>query len=722
VLRLDPANEEALEWVGRWIDETGDVDLLSNLMERWTEHTWSTSRRLCFWIEAARTFLLSGRLEESRRALRQVLITEPKNLIALQYLQLVAEREEHTLAARHALIALAEATCSDETAVRLYLDAVSRAKANGDSASAVEYLIGALKRRVRQREVLDSLRSVIEKTGRWRRYAEGLLLALEYTDDAEQLESNTMEFLRIARDRLMDPESAFGPFERALASSLQPSVRFLRMGADLAAELEQWAQAADWYSKARLRSTDEDLRRALGFRLASLFETRLNDQDAARLELNRILEDQPNDAVALQRMVDLELRAGRLGEARVALTRAINATEEVDKRSSLRLRQSELYLNDTQLSAGDQLQAARAGLVTASTETPASAAVYEALANVYGDLSDTGAEQEALRMAVHLTERPADKSRLSERLDGSSTHLTGDYQQRLLKVMASDDPLSPEAINTFLRGGGGGRYVESLLDGLVSPIHDSTRPREEMELSVQAELTELWAKLEREDLRALARLMQLLPPVFVGPPPGRDDASFSNAMAGIWPQVLLAPLPILNVFSRHGGVTLSSELRVASGDVRRFVALRSRALVSRQLDGLSRWNGRDLATFATALGECAGLLKSGSDAEYVQETVGVLEPYLADRSWTEDVFRDVSVVLDMRGELDGIVDRVRMTADRIALVEQGSPAAAMRAYRLAVRGADAEQAIELTRYQKEIARWVVSGEFENYYAAVKTPS
>ena len=154
----------------------------------------------------------------------------------------------------------------------------------------------------------------------------------------------------------------------------QPSVKLLRIVVDLAIS-GGLVGGLCWFGQAK-RSTDEEMR-FLGLALARLHETRLNEPDKARQELMLILDAEPDDAGALERLIELELAAGRTSEARIALARAITAADDPEKRSALRLRQSELYLADEQLEPQQKLVAARAGLKTALTESPASAQVYE---------------------------------------------------------------------------------------------------------------------------------------------------------------------------------------------------------------------------------------------------------------------------------------------------------------------------------------------------------
>ncbi len=715
VMRVDGANEEALEWLGRWVDETGDVDLLALLQDKWRLAGWFQSRSTGYVVEAARTFLLAGQYEPARRTLRVVLDDHPNHLVALQYLRVMAHREEQTVVARRALIKLAESAVCDELSLRLYVEASEDAISHGEMKLAADCLIEALGRGGAESEdVIGSLRTIAEKNGLWERYADGLLRALESTESSETMEKHALGFLAVARDRLLDPDRALGPMKEALQRSAQPSIRFLRAGGDLAADLGHWSTAAEWYVSARSRSTDEDLRRALGFRLASLYENHLSDNESARTELLHILEFLPNDVLALERLVDLELRSGRLGEARLALTRAINASEEPDKRTALRMKQSALYLNDEQLSADDQLRAARAGLVAASSETPSSPEVYEALANVYGDMSDTAAEQEALRMAVHLTERPADRSRLSERLDDHGDDLTGGAHHKLLRAVACDDPLNPEVIDSLIKEGMADWSLESLMSGLVSPM-ETARAKDFVEESrAPVPTSVLWADIDLEALQTLRRLTELLPPVFRVAPPVASQQTLNTLLAPLVsnaPVIGVAPLPLFGFFGSNGRLVMSAGLQGAPDDVVEFVVRRGLALASKGLDFVSRWDGGDLDLFVLAIGHCAGVSPVGMDVEGVEELVRIMEPHLAERSWNEGVFRDVSVGLELRSELVGLVDRVRVIADRVALLEQGHPDAAMRAFRYAVRGADSAQARSLLGYQEALARWVITGDF-----------
>ena len=357
VLRIDSQNAEALDWLGRSVDETGDSELLGLIQERRAVLLAEHPDLGAYLVEAARTHVLNQNVRPALKLAEAAVAVRPRDIVALHYLKVLCQSNGESAQAREWAIRLAEVTRVDETAVALYIATAKRANDADEFAQAETCYLAALDRGADVDAVLDALRDNAELSQEWRAYADGLEVVLRQYTDSDQPDRHALAYHQTVARRLNDPTRALTVLTEVIGEMPQPSVKLLRIVGDLAIEVEAWSEAVRWFGQARQRSTDEEMRRSLGLALARLHETRLNEPDKARQELMLILDAEPDDAGALERLIELELAAGRTSEARIALARAITAADDPEKRSALRLRQSELYLADEQLEPQQKLVA-----------------------------------------------------------------------------------------------------------------------------------------------------------------------------------------------------------------------------------------------------------------------------------------------------------------------------------------------------------------------------
>lgn len=661
VLRIDSQNPEALDWLGRSVDETGDPELLGLIQARRAELLAEHPDLGTYLVEAARTHFLNQDVLPALELAKAAVVARPRDIVALHYLQVLSQVGGDGAEARKWAIRLAEVTRADETAVDVYIATAKRAHEADDFTQAETCYLAALERGAPVDEVLDALRDNAELSQEWRAYADGLEVVLRRHSDAEHRDRQALDFLQTVARRLNDPRRALATLIEVLEGIPQPSVKLLRLVGDLAVEVEAWADAVRWLGQARLRSTDEDMRRSLGLALARLHETRLNDPGQARKELMLILDAKPDDAGALERLIEIELAAGRTSEARIALARAITAADDPEKRSALRLRQSELYLDDEQLDPEQKLVAARAGLKTALTESPASAQVYE--------------EQEA-------------------------------RIQRLVQEC-------------------GGETELSLLNELRGESYDALLTSDDVpEVSLNPETGPLWDELNSELVTGIRGLVELLPPLFLAPPP--VQAIGSSTYSRFHGEVALAPMPLMSVFRHGGDLVLSSALESHSSGMVEFLSLRARALDERGLTFAANWNGADLQVFARAIGACLGLRSSDGEQERVLFVRDALEAGLSGQTVSQESVRCVSACLEGEKRLPSIIASIRLAAARTALVQQRNIRAAYEAYSAAQE--DANGVLREHRSQSidheltELVRWYSSNDYREYLRRWSDPS
>ena len=143
------------------------------------------------------------------------------------------------------------------------------------------------------------------------------------------------------------PEAAIEVLEAICQKGGKPGpIDAVRLLADLYTEQRLWGEALSAYQQIKETSLDPGLRRSISFRVASICEQHLNDLAGAERALNEILEDEPSNTMALERLASVELNAGHRLGARLALTRAINSANSRMVRAQLRNRLAAMDLEE----------------------------------------------------------------------------------------------------------------------------------------------------------------------------------------------------------------------------------------------------------------------------------------------------------------------------------------------------------------------------------------
>ena len=128
-----------------------------------------------------------------------------------------------------------------------------------------------------------------------------------------------------------------------------------------------------------------------------------------------ILDDNPSDADALQRLVSIAHEEGDAHQERLLLTRAMHSATDRKQKGDLRLRLAELDQMDERPSVAIQR------LERALDDLGASPKAHEALADAYGAVDRLDARQRELATALELTSNPADRQRIQKKLEPKHT-------------------------------------------------------------------------------------------------------------------------------------------------------------------------------------------------------------------------------------------------------------------------------------------------------------
>lgn len=659
VLAEIPDHPEALEWMEGWADAAGDLSLLAEILERRLARAVDPRERAMILLRAGRVLRAAEQLEEAARCYEAVRGIDPDSPIALRALREIYE----DLGERRRAIEITErqgrAALDPQNASLLLVEAGRSREI--DQKAAVEALAdyrAALARNPADDEAAAAVRRLCEQLGRWAELA----AAVEARAEAlpERRRALLDEAITLYVDRLGAPRDAVRVLKRLIpeadAADVPPLLQRL---ADLYTELEDWPAAAATYERLRTISPDPALRRAVAFRLVAIFRDKAPDPDRARGWLKAVLDADPGDVDALEKLADLALSAGEPDRARIALARAVNAAAPGPRRAGLRRRIARMDLEQ------QRFEAALAGLEAAVEDVPddprllemladacldagrparARAALHRALAvadprsaiaerlrervaeAVLAEGTDPAELIESLRSAVG--ERPDDsalRTLFAEALGRRSEHLPEAIEQlRWLLGRAPLDPAHLRALRRQLVQAGeldvAGeiarlRVAAGVADaddtGLLGGPGDGVRPLARP-LPDEARVR-LWAGVDPAFVEHLRTLAGAVPTIFGPRPPSRAasparvaEVGALGALVGVSLVPEVGPLP-LDVVQRVGdGLVISERLGELPPPERAFFIVTALALAREGVDVLTRWAPDALKRRLMAIALCAG--------------------------------------------------------------------------------------------------------------------
>ena len=574
-LKVAPDTPAAIEWFARWVDETGDLELLAEILGPLMRGRLDDSERAEFLMEAGRALRLAGRGPEAKQCFEAVLKMAGERLIPIRYLRISALEDgdierSATLFEREARIAQ-----NAQNRAMLYGEAGKTFLALKQDTQALDAYCAALNAQPGQIDVIGKVRMICERRGAWSTWAD-VIQTIPCTTLAEA-EEVALEAASIFQDRLKSPRDAIEVLERIVHAHGQTSVKVIQTLADLYTDDERWEDAASMYRQLTTVSLDETLRRSVSFRLATICANHLSDAESAMAILRGILDDDPSNTAALDRLASLELASGNLLSARLVLTRAINAAKTSVERADYRRRLAELDLSD------NRPDVALAGLRLAVEDAADSAMTYEVMADVFEQTDAVADQAAALRSAIELTKSPEQRQRLSSKLLGSMPPAdratdgvaASDDIARIEVIEPLTEPLSVEQLqrqaDTFRRHDLNARAdaVEDFIDGLTS---DSVRQSERDDGSSApsypiAGLTfpRLWETLDRRLIEPLAELADCLPAKFRQAPLGGIKLTLnrSGCIDRPWLSrdfIRVLPLPVHVCFLESTALCISRRL------------------------------------------------------------------------------------------------------------------------------------------------------------------
>lgn len=317
VLMLDPGSLEALDRLEALRTVRHQDEAVLWVLERRMEATPEPRDQVTVLLRRAEILQALDRPAEALFALEQAARIDPGNLPvarALRGLCTVLARGDDALRWTEVEARL---TADAEGATALFLVAARiREQRKGDPEGAFQAFAAALERHPQNEEAGAGLQRVGERLGR---HAD-VVRVLEQRAAAapERATEMLVEAAGLYVRRLGSPDQAVRALNLALKQAPHQTPAILQRLADLYAEQEDWTEAAAVYEQLRDVSEDPELRRAVGYRLAAIFEDKQPDPMRARACLDRIIDAFPQD-------VDAWLRLARICEASADVKAALDA-------------------------------------------------------------------------------------------------------------------------------------------------------------------------------------------------------------------------------------------------------------------------------------------------------------------------------------------------------------------------------------------------------------
>lgn len=768
ILAEIPTHTEALEWMEGWADESGDLTLLAEILERRLARTDDPHERSMILLRAGRVLRAAHELPEAARCYEAVLEIDRRSPIALRALREIYE----DLGEREKAIAATEmegrAALDPQNASALFLEAGRTREI--DKSAGVEALadyLAALARNPADEEAAAAVRRICERTGRWRALAE----AIERRADGlpERRRDLLEEAIALYTDRLDQPREAIRIL-KALIPETEPEgvPPLLQRLADLYVEREDWPAAAATYERLRAVTPDPGLRRAVTFRLVAIHQDKHRDPARARQWLGAMLDADPGDIGALERLADLERDVGDLRAVRIALARAVNAAEPGPRRAALRRRIARMDLEQ------GREDAAIAGLEAAVEDNPEDPLLLEALADACLDAGRPARARAALQRALavaapegpvadRLRDRvaeaalaegtdPADlianlRSAVGERPDdealralfadalGRRDDLVGEAitQLRWLLARAPLDAAHLHALRRQLdRAGRPAAAAEiarlRIAAGLADADDERLAARDAATRPLARALDEsararLWSGVDPAFIGHLRVLAAAVPGAFGPRPPARpaSDALAAEAIrlgalvGGNAPPIAVAPVP-LDVAQRvDDRLVVSEHLEALPPPERAFFLAAAVELARRGVDVVTRWDPDALHRLLIAIGLAADHPIKGEQSPRVARQAERLRARYGEALTRPPCAVALRALVAGLGQIPAAAAATLAAAHRVGLLAAGGIAPAARALARTVDGDRGPAFVE-------IARWATGEGYETLRATFGEPA
>lgn len=720
-LELAPDRAEAIVWVEEYAAHEGDVERLALVLQRRLAMCAAPNERQAVLVHAAEALRRAGQLSEAAGCYEAVLQLDPDAVVSMRALREIYEK----LGDRKRVLRLAEdesrRSLDPRTAASLLVGAgITREEEDAEGALAV--YLEALARNPGDEAALSAVKRRCERDGRWDVLADALeeRAFSELDEDARAVQ--IIEAANVRARRLHDNDGAVELLSRAIALDASPPPLILQRLGDLLVETGAWREAADVYATLCGVSSDADLRRAVVYRLASIYEDKLGDLERAGECLELILDEHPDEISALPRLARvyqalgeteqahrvyleaveretdplrgadfkqqlalIEANAGRLARATTLLAEVIDVTPDAEdaatRFAALCVQQGAADLLVRVLGAAIERVAAQAG-----TANRLRRILSEALVPAGGRSDDAVAIlEQAIAAAAGDAELRAAHAALAERYPEHQRSALA--SRRWLALQRPFDTFNLQALRALLSRMGRDDAAYEVARLLIA--FDAALPEDREAVQRWNGRLRRWpvrpiGEPERTNARVagepsrfidvLATLSAALPEVFSPPtdatraPPifMRVAHRVATALGCPPPVVTLDERPIDQAAASPDGIVLSADLSQLSTNEQAFWIATHLEVNARGASALSTWPPAQLRHLLTALAMIDGYSVRGVDANdaTISATAADLAPLV--HSCADPRLPDA---LD---QLRGLLPTVKLAVSRASVVASAS--------------------------------------------------
>ena len=191
-------------------------------------------------------------------------------------------------------------------------------------------------------EAASSLERLFHMSERYDALAAILLRKAEILDIPDDQKDHLFRAAAIHEELLESPEAAIGVYNKVLEVDPE-EVRALDKLIELHLRLEKWPELLSFYERKADVVYDPDEKKALYLEVGAVYEREVGDVDKAIDSYQRILEIDPDDLIAINRLDALYQASGNWEELRSILEREADLAQDPDEVISYRYRIADLW-------------------------------------------------------------------------------------------------------------------------------------------------------------------------------------------------------------------------------------------------------------------------------------------------------------------------------------------------------------------------------------------
>jgi tetratricopeptide (TPR) repeat protein len=464
VLQLSPSDPAALAALQRIALRAGDPALVGQVDAQLANAGVPS-------LAAEHTTRLAELLESTGDAsalglFRNALSRDPESIAAARGFARMAERVGDPRLLEEAAARLVEIALDRAGAARMLVRAAEVQANGGDRSAAASLLECALEYSPEQEAAATRLVTLLSGAADTDRLLRALTQAATEAVQRDRVAALWILVAELHATRRRDLPAGLAALQRALVVSPGHVGTLLKL-AELYVRDGQWAEAAE-----RLRQVvsqtgvPESARLDAHARLAAILDERLGEPERARASVEAVLAADPRHSAALGRLVQLEIRRGRLDAASEAAGRLVkNATEPEDRAEAL-LALARVETARGRAGAAGEAYAEAVGIV--GLEGDAAAGLRELISHVPRKPDAPSWEIYAAALSRHVEsvggDASADVYQELARVLGESLRRPDQAIQMLERSVAlSDDPaVQAELANRLLEAGNPQKAIQAL--------------------------------------------------------------------------------------------------------------------------------------------------------------------------------------------------------------------------------------------------------------------